>query len=455
MPGTTSRRGFLKATAAGAAGLSTVFSGCSPASETAGETAGSTGKPNIVLIMADDLGYECIGCYGGTSYRTPRIDELARTGIRFNHAYAQPLCTPTRLQIMTGLYNHRNWTAFGLLDPGEKTFGHHMKQAGYKTCISGKWQLYSYNPPDYMPEWRGKGMDPKDAGFDEHFLWHTGHTEDKGSRYADPVVADNGKLKTFEGQYGPEVYTDYIKGFMERHRDEPFFVYYPMALPHGPFLPTPHSDVWESGDRHKGDVRFYGDMVEYMDTVVGRIVDKLEELGLREKTLVLYYSDNGTPRQVESKMGGRVVLGGKGLTTDAGTRVPLIANWPGTIASAVTDDLVDSTDFIPTMLEVAGAPAPEGFRPDGQSFLPRLRGEAGRGREWVFCHYDPRPGIDKEQYTLLRFARDQRFKLYDDGKLFDVPNDVLEERPLAEDAGDPEAAAARQKLQPVLDQMKV
>jgi arylsulfatase A-like enzyme len=196
-------------------------------------------------------------------------------------------------------------------------------------------------------------------------------------------------------------------------------------------------------------------MVEYMDTVVGRIVDKLEELGLREKTLVLYYSDNGTPRQVESKMGDRVVLGGKGLTTDAGTRVPLIANWPGTIASAVTDDLVDSTDFIPTMLEAAGAPAPEGFRPDGQSFLPRLRGESGRGREWVFCHYDPRPGIDKEQYTLLRFARDQRFKLYDDGKLFDVPNDVLEERPLAEDAGGPEAAAARQKLQPVLDQMKV
>jgi arylsulfatase A-like enzyme len=149
------------------------------------------------------------------------------------------------------------------------------------------------------------------------------------------------------------------------------------------------------------------------------------------------------------------VLGGKGLTTDAGTRVPLIANWPGTIASAVTDDLVDSTDFIPTMLEAAGAPAPEGFRPDGQSFLPRLRGESGRGREWVFCHYDPRPGIDKEQYTLLRFARDQRFKLYDDGKLFDVPNDVLEERPLAEGAGGPEAAAARQKLQPVLDQMKV
>src|SRR5690606_20710757 len=109
-------------------------------------------RPNIVLILADDLGYECLGCYGGNSYKTPRLDELAATGVRFQRAYALPLCTPTRAQLMTGKHNFRNWQAFGVLDPNEKTFGHYMKEAGYRTCISGKWQLYSYNPPDFEPE---------------------------------------------------------------------------------------------------------------------------------------------------------------------------------------------------------------------------------------------------------------------------------------------------------------
>ena len=162
-------------------------------------------RPNVVLIMADDLGYECLGCYGGTSYKTPRLDELARTGIRFDHAYSQPLCTPTRLQLMTGQYNFRNWQAFGVLPPDETTFGHMMRAAGYKTCIAGKWQLYSYNPPDFEPEWRGKGMRAEDAGFDEYFLWHAEHTEDKGSRYADPKILDNGEyLQDTAGKYGPD-----------------------------------------------------------------------------------------------------------------------------------------------------------------------------------------------------------------------------------------------------------
>ena len=106
-------------------------------------------QPNVLLIMADDIGIEGFGCYGGTSYETPQIDKLAKGGLRFTHAYSQPLCTPTRIQIMTGRYNHRNWSYFGILDPAEKTFGHMMKEAGYKTCISGKWQLQSYDPPDF------------------------------------------------------------------------------------------------------------------------------------------------------------------------------------------------------------------------------------------------------------------------------------------------------------------
>jgi arylsulfatase A-like enzyme len=449
-----SRRHFLRSTALASAGLAARCgqSGGEEGSQTPGK------RLNIVLIMSDDLGYECLGCYGGTSYRTPRLDALAASGMRFNHAYAQPLCTPTRVQLMTGAYNFRNWQAFGIMPPEEKTIGHMMSAAGYKTCISGKWQLYSYNPPDFEPEWRGKGMHPDNAGFDEYFLWHSEHTEDKGSRYADPVVLDNGTLRTFAGKYGPDVYTDSINNFIERNAggDDPFFVYYPMALPHGPFNPTPHSDVWAEGDRLSRDRRHYADMVEYMDHVIGRIVDKIDELGIAENTLILYYSDNGTPREVESSMGDKVIKGGKGHTTDAGTHVPMIASWKGVIPEGrVNDDLIDSTDFIPTIMDVTGAEALPEMTLDGSSFLPQLRGETGDPREWVMFHFDPLPGTGKVGYKAVRFARDKRYKLYEEtGNLFDVHGDGLEEHPISSDQDTPESAAARRKLKAALDQMK-
>lgn len=444
MPSHSSRRKFLKAAGLGAAAA---LAGCS--------SARRDNRPNIVLIMADDLGYECLGCYGGTSYKTPHLDELARTGILFQHAYAQPLCTPTRLQLMTGQYNFRNWKAFGIMDPDEKTFGPMMQQAGYKTCLAGKWQMWSYNPPDYEPEWRAKGMKIEDAGYDEYCVWHAFHTEDKGSRYADPTIYENGTLhQEMKGKYGPDVFCNYINGFMERHREQPFFVYYPMALTHPPFNPTPHSEDWNSGDRLRNDRKYFKDMVEYMDVIVGRIVSKIDELGLRENTLILFYSDNGTLRGVKSTVGGSEVEGGKGLATDAGTRVPLIANWKGVAPGGrVLDDLVDSTDFMPTIAGMAGARFPEGVTIDGKSFLPQLRGEKGNPREWVLVHHDPRPGWDKDGYTLVRFARDQRFKLYSDGKLYDVPADLLERSPIPPGQGGPEAEAARKKLQAVLDTM--
>ena len=416
-------------------------------------------KPNIVLIMADDLGYEALGCYGGTSYRTPNLDRLAQTGIRFRHAYAQPLCTSTRVQLMTGKYNHRNWIAFGILDPKERTVGHFMRQAGYATCIVGKWQLQSYDPPDYpgAQARRGIGMHPKDAGFDEFCLWHTGHTEDKGSRYADLIVLENGKFRQdTQGKYGPDVFADYVCDFMERHRKQPFFAYFPMALTHGPFVPTPESKQWaDKGRRHKSDPGYFKDMVEYMDKVVAQIVRKVDQLGIREDTLILFFSDNGSPRNISSRVRGQVVQGGKGLTTDAGTRVPLIANWKGTTpVGMVTDDLVDSTDFLPTILEAAASRLPENLTVDGQSFLPQLRGQKGNPREWVFFHFDPRPGWGKDRYTLHRFTRNGRFKLYSDGRLFDVPGDLLEQRPIM--PGDDTAVSARErrKLKRVLDAMR-
>lgn len=421
--------------------------------------AESAERPNIVLIMADDLGVEGLGCYGGTSYATPALDQMAAEGLRFTHAYAQPLCTNTRTQLMTGLYNNRNWIAFGLLDPKAKTIGHHMSEAGYDTCIAGKWQLQSYDPPDYPGAHlrRGKGMRVEDAGFHEYCLWHTGHTEEKGSRYADPVIHENGRFRTdTQGRYGPGIWVEYINDYIRRKRDseKPFFVYYPMALPHWPTVPTPDSPEWADPKRRfEEDNRYFPDMVEYTDKCVARILDQLDELGLSDETLVLFYSDNGTNQEITSQTVSGPVAGGKGLTTDAGTHVPLIAHWPGTIAPGVDEELVDSTDFLPLLLEAAGRPLPENHELDGVSFYPRLLGQPGTPRDWVFCHFEPRPGWDKDQFTKLRFARDKRYKLYDDGRLYEIPADKLEQHPVHASDDTRATRSAREKLKAVLAQM--
>ena len=416
-------------------------------------------RPNIILIMADDIGVEGIGCYGGMSYRTPSIDKLASQGIRFRHAYAQPLCTNTRTQLMTGFYNNRNWLYFGILDPKSKTIGHYMQEAGYSTCMAGKWQLQSYDPPSYPGSHlrRGKGMKVTDAGFDEYSLFHSWHTEDKGSRFADPTFFENGKLKKqVAGEYGPDHWVQFINNFIERKKndDKPFFVYYAMALPHRPFVPTPDSPDWSAPDsRQKEDVRHFPDMVEYMDKCVGRVVEKVKDLGLDENTIIIFYSDNGTHQKITSKTQSGNIVGGKGRTTDAGTHVPLIVRWSKKIRPGINDNLVDSTDFLPTVMEMAKRPIAKEVGLDGISFFPQLLGDRSRTRPWVFCHYDPRPGWDKDQFRKVRFARDKTFKLYGNGQLFDVSNDKLEKRPIPPDNDTQESLKAREQLSKVLADM--
>jgi arylsulfatase A-like enzyme len=409
-------------------------------------------KTNVILIMADDLGYECLQCNGGTSYRTPNLDKMAANGVRFTHGYAQPLCTPTRVQLMTGQHNFRNWQSFGTMKPTEKTFGHMMQQAGYKTAMIGKWQFYSYEAKP-SPR-RETGMRPEQAGFDEWVLWHDLYTETKGSRFADPVISDNGKIRTdLKGKYGPDIFVERINRFVETNKDKPFFVYYPMVLTHAPFNPTPRSADWAKGDRLKDDPKYFGDMVEYMDDCVGRVLKNVERLGLAERTLVLFFGDNGTPKEVTSKMGSKVIPGGKGLTTDAGMHVPLIASWKGRApAGKVCSDLIDSTDFLPTIMEATGAKWFDGRPLDGRSFLPQVQGKKGNARQWAFAHYDPHPGC-KVNFPATRLTWDHRWKLYLDGRLFDVQNDYFEKSPIPAGGGSAEAKAARAKLQAGLDQM--
>ena len=417
-------------------------------------------RPNIILIMADDLGIETLGCYGGASYDTPNLDRLAAEGVRFDDAHSVPLCTPTRVALMTGKYNFRNWLAFGVLDPEAKTFGHWFSEAGYKTCISGKWQLRSYNPPDFQPEWRNLGMRADDSGFHEYFLWHTENTEDKASRFSDPRIQANGKYLTgTEGKYGPDLYVDYINDFVERNQDDPFFVYYPMALTHGPFNPTPDSDAWRNGDRFESNPdKYFGDMVEYMDKLIGRIDSKLHDLGIRHNTMLIFYSDNGTPKEVVSKMrDGRAIRGGKGENNRRGTHVPLIVNWPaGQAGGRVLSNLVDTTDFIPSMFEAASIQLPKDEIFDGHSFVPQIRGEKGNPRDWVFIHHDPLPGHNKKGRSISRWIQDKRFQLFDetgDNHFYDFTTDPELLRPIDLKKADAETRATHAYLKKAMAKM--
>lgn len=403
-------------------------------------------RPNIVLIMADDLGFETMGSYGGESYKTPNLDRLAANGARFEHCYAQPICTPSRVQIMTGQYNVRNYEKFGLLPRSETTFANLLKDTGYATCIAGKWQL-------------GNQKDaPQHFGFDEALLWqHTdgGRAKIDGKRidkrYENPILQKNGEtLEYNDGEFAPDLIVEFISDFIERKKDQPFLVYYPMILTHCPFVPTPHSDDWDptsvGSPTYKGDKRYFGDMVEHVDHLVGKIEAELERHGLLENTYLIFTGDNGTDSPIVSMLNGEPFLGRKGSMTDGGTHVPLIASRPGTIPAAVYEDLIDFSDFLPTLCEIAGS-STEQLTLDGRSFLPQLKGQTGKPRDYVYCWYNRsmKPGQGKIT------ARNQRYKLYASGEFYDVPNDIQETNPLKADRLTPEQTAIKAELQAVLD----
>jgi arylsulfatase A len=403
-------------------------------------------KTNVILIMADDIGYECYGAYGGTSYKTPVLDRMARQGMRFDHAYSNPVCTPSRVKIMTGLSNVRNYAAFGILRQSERTIGHMMKDAGYRTAIAGKWQLLGTE--HYPEQTRGKGSWPQDAGFQRHCLWQV----DKGGpRFWGPVITTDGTTQQFgKNVFGPDIYCQFLLDRMDEYQDEPFFLYYPMALVHWDhdstkedphqFIPTPHSADRNNTNQQEN----FADMVSYMDTVIGRIVNKTVEMGIADRTLILVTGDNGTYRSIKSNIGDKVIVGGKGRPTDAGTHVALIAYQPGTVpADQICKSVVDFSDFAPTIAEATGA---QPLSPtDGRSFFPQLLGRKGNPRENIFIYYCPKPETSKP----LRFVRNERWKLYGNNRLFDVANDVLEKKPVT----GPASKGIRKQLQAALDQM--
>ena len=388
-------------------------------------------KPNVVLIMADDMGFECLGAYGSTSYQTPILDGLAANGILFSNCVSQPLCTPSRAKIMTGLYNYRNYDYFGHLETKAYTFGNLMKDAGYETCIAGKWQLNGLSYKNEIGDWNDNSK-PNKFGFDEYCLWQLTHMGKEGGRYANPLIEQNGKLlERSEDAYGPDVFSDYIIDFIERKKDKPFFVYYPMVLVHDPFVPTPDSKDWNNVEkRFKNDTIYFKDMVAYTDKIVGKITNKLKELNVDDNTIVIFVADNGTHPTIYSKTKERIVQGAKGNTTDGGTHVPLIVSWPNTITKgAVHDGLIEFSDFFSTLSDVTK----QETRTDGKSFYSLLIGDIYESRSTVFVHYDPRWGKNVNKYRN-QFVRTLNYKLYQDGKFYNLKQDVIEQYPLPMDS---------------------
>jgi len=410
-------------------------------------TVVAAAKPNIIVIMADDIGFECYSCYGSEFYQTPNIDKLAASGAKFTQAYSQPICTPSRVKIMTGRYNFKNYAVFGELDLTQNTFAKVAKSAGYATYIAGKWQL---SP--------GNLQGPYEAGFDEYCLWHFAKAgkggpplasmfKNKGSRFKSPHLFENGELiPDLENEYGPDIVTTRICEFIERKKDENFVVYYPMINVHNPFVPTPDSPDWEKTDKSRGALEHFRDMVHYMDKSIGRIVKKLDETGLRENTLIIVTGDNGTNVGITSPFPGRgQIKGGKGLMTDAGNRVAFVASWPATIKpGTVIDKPIDFASIMPTVAELTGAKTPKNA--DGQSLVPLLKGDTSQARDWIFMSYN-RGGGKNAKYRA--FVRDEKWKLYADGSLYNVPNDWLEKKPITHAKGE----KARKRLQPILDRI--
>ncbi|MFD2158285.1 sulfatase-like hydrolase/transferase [Rubritalea tangerina] len=330
---------------------------------------------------------------------------------------------------MTGRYNFRNYEKFKYLNPNQRTFGHVAQSAGYTTAVAGKWQLDGSLEDDFSRKF----------GFDQYCVWYL-NQKMFGSRYLHPRLAQNGKEVGGKGLYGPDIVNDFALQFISEHKDEKFFLYYPMILPHFPFEATPDSDDWDpAAAKPKKNAKYYVDMVEYADKLVGKVLAKVEELGLEDNTLILFTSDNGTMRGIHSQWNGQDYAGGKGRLDNTGTHVPLIVRWNKVVKGGqVSKALVDFSDFFATIQEVTGGVGPKDYTIDGKSFLPLLKGDVYyQERAYTYCYYDPKWGTPE----LGAWVRNQSYKVYgNEGPCYDVSADYFEKKPLVGDTAKAELA---------------
>lgn len=398
---------------------------------TAAET---NSRPNIILILADDLGIGNISCYGADNFKTPRIDALAKSGIRFEHCYALPLCGPSRAQLMTGRYPFHTGMTGNDSGPRVKPENEIMipkilKPAGYVTAQVGKWGQLQGQPSDF--------------GFDEYLRFQNSGVYWSDDNKAGATYTINGKTKKLpKEKYLPDLMHEFVIDFITQHRNQPFFVYYSMShvhrnVPHAGMRPTPESAP--------GSTNLFADNIAYMDKLVGKLVDELERLKLRDNTLIIFVGDNGTMtgEAAGSTVHGKPLSGHKGDMLECGSLVPMIANWPGTVpAGQVSPDLIDFSDYLPTFAQLAGAKLPSGVPIDGHSFAAQLRGQKATPRDWIFV-----------ELGAHWYARELNWKLHENGELFDMHGAPFEEKLVRPEAETAESKAARKRLQAVLDKL--
>lgn len=351
--------------------------------------------PNILFILADDLGLDGVSDYGGELVETPNIDRLAKEGMTFSHMFVNPYCTPTRSELLTGRYPFKTNTLFPIsdyerhkndvLDSSQPSFARQLKKAGYKTAIAGKWQLSFLSKQDWV----------HDFGFDTYQFWQIMTDEnERTTRYHNPYYRRDGEIihEEIKDRYGPDVMVDFLSDFItDSHREgRPFMAYYTSLLPHFPWVPTPDSkDTSLSGSLSRGInygvPKYFPDMVRRLDHNVGRLLDKLDQLGIAEETVVIFLTDNGTDQHLYSIFEDNTLYGGKATLTDRGSQVPLLIRWPEKIpAGSENHNLVEAADFLPTLSEIAGAPLPNQSI-HGKSFAKSLTGDDSsyQPKEWV------------------------------------------------------------------------
>ena len=403
------RREFIKFAIGGAAAVVMPNYGCS-----VGRGFGAAaGRPNIILIMADDLGYGDIGCYGSEKIHTPNIDALARGGLKFTDYHSNcPVCSPTRAALLTGRYQQRCGiegvvTAAKHRHTGmaleEVTFAEALKSRGYATGIFGKWHV-GYNVE----------FNPARQGFDD-FVGYVSGNVDYHSHIDQAGFDDWWKnlQKVPEEGYCTDLITGHGMDFIERHKDKPFCLYLPHEAPHYPYQgrkdPPERLSGGRKGKKAKGReiTRAYKEMVEVMDEGVGRIVEAVRLMGLERKTFIFFCSDNGA-----TKNGSNGVLAGfKGSLWEGGHRVPAVAYWPGRIkAGTTTDQTVLGMDLFATMMSIAGAKPPEHLKLDGVNLLPMLTEGTKLPERMLFWRYRKEKAARKGPWKLL--VQDNQSKLY-------------------------------------------
>jgi len=421
-------------------------------------------KPNIVFILADDLGFAEIGANGADRYQTPNIDSLAKDGIRFSHFYTVPLCGPSRALILTGRYGFRSGAVTqdacgSIIRTGEKAevmVPAVLKKAGYATAMIGKWgQLLPSGDAaewgfDHVMSFKASGIywnKVAAAGWIKKYgLAGEKGAEDGVRANPGPYNIDTKNLMMTDDEYMPDLMHKDAVAFINENKDKPFLLYYSLSHVHSQILPTPDSTLPSPGlDAVARYAQAYNDNITYMDKLVGQLLTELDRLKLRDNTIVIFMGDNGTAKAASdlATIGGRRLIGQKGGMEEGGGLVPFIVSWKGvTPAGKLNKNFADASDLLPTFAEIAGAPLPEHRIIDGKSLLSQIKGETKSPRTWVF-----------NQLGENFYVREAGWKLNQAGQLFDMKNAPFEEIPVPADSKDGAAVAARQRLSAALAEL--